>query len=63
MSYCTNKLSYILFSVAPAVESVPANGQMIVMEGEPATLQCNLIRGSPEPEIKWRRKVCPREYL
>lgn len=47
----------IQIRVAPAVESVPANGQMIVMEGEPATLQCNLIRGSPEPEIKWRRKA------
>jgi len=42
--------------VAPAVQSDPANGQLIVMEGETASLGCNLIRGSPAPDIKWRRK-------
>jgi hypothetical protein len=26
------------------------------MEGETASLGCNLVRGSPAPEIKWRRK-------
>merc|ERR550539_610983 len=42
--------------VAPAVQSDPADGQLIVMEGETATLGCNLLRGSPAPDIKWRRK-------
>ena len=57
------KTIFLLFVVAPVVESNPATGSLIVMEGETATLGCHLVKGNPAPEIKWRRKVGPNFLL
>jgi hypothetical protein len=43
--------------VAPEIRTVPADGVLIVKEGEPATLACEITKGNPTPEITWRRKV------
>jgi len=43
--------------VAPVVKTDPPNGELIVMEGETASLGCHISRGSPKPEIVWRRKA------
>ena len=46
-----------LFTVAPQIRPVPQNGRLVVYQGEAATLGCDILRGNPTPEIKWRRKV------
>ena len=48
---------FCYISVAPVVKTDPPNGQLIVMEGETASLGCHISRGSPKPEIIWRRRV------
>jgi len=42
--------------VAPEIRPNPSDGEIIVHEGESATLACDVIKGSPAPEITWRRK-------
>jgi len=42
--------------VAPQIRPVPQNGRLVVYQGEAATLGCDILRGNPTPEIKWRRK-------
>ena len=44
-------------SVAPEIRPVPSDGVLIVREGETASLSCEIIKGSPTPEITWKRKV------
>ena len=44
-------------TVAPKIRPVPANGRLVVYQGEPATLSCDIIKGDPTPEITWKRKV------
>ena len=44
-------------SVAPEIRPVPSDGVLIVREGESASLSCEIIKGSPTPEITWKRKV------
>ena len=46
-----------LFSVAPQIRPEPQNGRLVVYQGEAATLGCDILKGSPTPEITWRRKV------
>lgn len=46
----------IQIRVAPVVKTDPPSGQLIVMEGETASLGCHISRGSPKPEIIWRRR-------
>lgn len=41
--------------MAPQIR--PANGHLVVHQGDPATLSCDILKGSPTPEITWRRKV------
>lgn len=42
--------------VAPVIQPVPANGLLVVRQGQPATLGCDIISGNPLPEITWKRK-------
>ena len=42
--------------MAPQVRANPSN-VVIVREGESATLACDVVKGSPQPEITWTRKV------
>ena len=56
----SNNCSHVCFvfiSVAPEIRPVPSDGVLIVKEGEPASLSCEIVKGSPTPEITWRRKV------
>ena len=48
---------FLFFAVAPQIRPVPQNGRLVVYQGEAATLGCDILRGNPTPEIKWRRKV------
>ena len=43
--------------MAPQIRSIPENGHLVVYQGEPASLGCDILAGSPTPEITWRRKV------
>ena len=45
--------------VQPEVEAVPASGSLVVRAGAPAHLGCRVRRGSPPPEITWRRRERP----
>eukprot|EP00092_Neocalanus_flemingeri_P026540 GFUD01028763.1.p1 GENE.GFUD01028763.1~~GFUD01028763.1.p1 ORF type:complete len:561 (+),score=175.33 GFUD01028763.1:86-1768(+) len=45
--------------VRPEVESVPKSGLLRVKAGESAELACTVTRGSPEPDVMWRRKERP----
>jgi len=42
--------------VAPQIRPVPHNGHLVVYQGKPATLSCDVLKGNPTPEITWRRK-------
>jgi len=42
--------------VPPEIQTLPANGSLIVLAGDQVTLKCKVIRGSPTPKIKWQRK-------
>ena len=44
-------------SERPEVVSVPASGLLTVLEGETAELRCKVTRGSPAPDITWKREV------
>ena len=48
---------FFFISVAPEIRAVPSEGVLIVKEGEPASLACEIIKGNPTPEITWKRKV------
>jgi len=41
--------------VAPVIETVPSE-VLVVREGEPASLSCQIVKGSPTPSITWTRK-------
>jgi len=45
--------------VRPDVESVPKSGILTVSVGDPAELSCKVTRGSPEPNVTWKRKDHP----
>merc|ERR1712223_1924552 len=42
--------------VKPEVRPVPDNGIIVATTGDSVELQCEVTRGSPAPEITWRRK-------
>ena len=44
-----------LFSVKPEITTTPED-VLIVNAGSPATLKCNILAGSPTPEVRWMRK-------
>ena len=45
------------FAVAPQIRPVPQSGRLVVHQGEAATLGCDILKGTPTPEITWKRKV------
>ena len=47
--------------VRPAIVPVPASGLVTVIEGDNATLSCNITRGGPGTYINWEREV--RSYF
>ena len=50
------KFIYCPFSVRPEVRPVPSSGILTVKTGESASLGCEVVRGSPAPEVKWHRR-------
>ncbi|XP_059095185.1 igLON family member 5-like [Tigriopus californicus] len=42
--------------VKPMIRPNPTNGLVVVYEGEPATLGCEILKGSPMPDLIWTRK-------
>ena len=39
------------------IESVPRSGTIKVEAGQPVELSCKVLKGSPVPEVTWRRQV------
>ena len=44
-------------SERPEVLAVPRSGHLTVVAGEVAELKCEVTRGSPRPDITWKREV------
>ena len=44
-------------SERPEVLAVPRSGHLTVVAGEVAELRCEVTRGSPRPDITWKREV------
>ena len=44
------------FPVRPEVEPTPSNGIIVAKTGDSVTLACQVTKGSPVPEVQWRRK-------
>jgi len=42
--------------VKPVIQRVPDNGIIVAETGDTVKLECQVTRGSPMPEITWRRK-------
>ena len=49
-------------SERPEVLAVPRSGHLTVVAGEVAELRCEVTRGSPRPDITWKREV-RREWI
>jgi len=45
--------------VQPEIESVPKSGKIKVEAGQPVDLECKVLKGSPIPEVTWRRQERP----
>ena len=45
-----------LISVKPEVRPVPYNGIIITETGKSVTLECEVTRGFPTPEVSWHRR-------
>ena len=43
-------------AVKPEVRPNPDNGIIVAESGDSVQLECEVIRGSPRPEITWHRK-------
>ena len=39
----------------PVISTLPED-DLIVREGSPASLECNIVSGIPTPEVKWVKK-------
>ena len=39
------------------IEAVPRSGIIKVEAGQPVELACKVLKGSPVPEVTWRRQV------
>ena len=51
-----NKSDTKLSLVAPSIESVPEDGNIVVHAGAGVTIQCR-ARGNPSPRISWSWQV------
>jgi len=45
--------------VQPVIEAVPRSGIIKVEAGQPVELACKVLKGSPVPEVTWRRQERP----
>jgi len=45
--------------VQPQIQPVPKNGNIKVEAGQPVELACKVLKGSPVPEVTWRRQERP----
>ena len=50
-----------LLPVAPSIQSVPEDGNIVVHAGAGVTMQCR-ARGNPSPRITWSWQVCYLSY-
>ena len=48
--------------VKPEISTSPEE-VLIVNEGSPASLECNIVSGTPTPEVKWVRKDTGEEEI
>ena len=51
-----NNIFLISISVKPEIHPVPDNGIIVAKTGDSVTLGCMVTRGSPDPEVTWRRQ-------
>ena len=49
----------VMVRVQPRLVTVPRDGRLVVQAGHPATLQCEVVEGSPPPEVSWSRRQRP----
>eukprot|EP00090_Calanus_glacialis_P042234 TRINITY_DN7496_c0_g1_i1.p1 TRINITY_DN7496_c0_g1~~TRINITY_DN7496_c0_g1_i1.p1 ORF type:complete len:508 (+),score=142.78 TRINITY_DN7496_c0_g1_i1:62-1585(+) len=52
----------VLIRVKPEISTTPEE-VLIVNEGSPASLECNVVSGTPTPEVKWVRKDTGEEEI
>eukprot|EP00092_Neocalanus_flemingeri_P012338 GFUD01013302.1.p1 GENE.GFUD01013302.1~~GFUD01013302.1.p1 ORF type:complete len:508 (+),score=79.40 GFUD01013302.1:150-1673(+) len=45
--------------VQPEIESVPKSGKITVEAGQPVDLACKVLKGSPIPDVTWKRQERP----
>uniref|UniRef100_A0A0K2T4S6 Uncharacterized protein n=1 Tax=Lepeophtheirus salmonis TaxID=72036 RepID=A0A0K2T4S6_LEPSM len=45
----------IRIRVKPEIVAVPSSGIIVAKTGESVTLACEILKGDPTPEVKWRR--------
>ncbi|XP_023346513.1 neural cell adhesion molecule 1 [Eurytemora carolleeae] len=57
--YLTHKLTV---RVEPGIETTPGE-LLVVREGEPASLSCKILKGSPTPAVNWVRKHKPDQPI
>merc|ERR1719402_2004024 len=50
---------HVKIRIAPKVETIPKSGYVKVKAGEPLELGCNILQGSPTPNVVWTRKERP----
>jgi len=56
-SFKTLELKHnVQIRVRPEVEPTPSNGIIVAKTGDSVTLSCQVTKGSPVPEVQWRRK-------
>ena len=46
----------------PVIATLPEEG-LIVMEGSQSSLECNIVSGTPIPEVKWIKKDVEMEAI
>lgn len=47
---------FFIISVKPEIRPIPDNGIIVAESGDTVSLECEVVRGSPTPEVTWRRK-------
>jgi len=52
----------LIIRVEPVISTLPED-ELIVREGSPASLECNIVSGTPTPEVKWVKKNLEEEAI
>jgi len=52
----------LLIRVEPVIATLPEE-ELIVMEGSQSSLECNIVSGTPIPEVKWIKKDVEMEAI